>query len=253
MKIRKKFIHLVRHNKKKEWDERDNLIRRSFLCSRQQWESFEQRGAIIAVIAESGAQNGNTSVAPRTLASQRHLLPNDTCSPNSWGCRRESECGWERRWRWRCRRGWRRDREWVSVLIGAWSGPREKSRWGATAAGASVMEPPKMSICFCIANVFSAILFCAPALSLRDCREHMGGCAFDLCQKAQNEKKCIAVFLLLFRIYFSGLFLFRIFPFPDFIFPDFSFPDFYFPDYLTYSILMEYMMYLEVRKVHIKV
>jgi hypothetical protein len=112
---------------------------------------------------------------------------------------------------------------------------------GVTVAGASVVKPPKMSICFCIANVFSAIFFCAPALSLRDCREHMDGCAFDLCQKAQNEKKCIEVFLLLFRIYFSGFlfsrfFTFRILYFPDFIFPDFSFPDFYFPDYLTYSV-----------------
>ena len=42
------------------------------------------------------------------------LLSSDTCSPNSWGCRRKSEWGWGR------------DIEWVSLLIGAWSGPREQ-------------------------------------------------------------------------------------------------------------------------------
>jgi hypothetical protein len=96
--------------------------------------AISQQGKTIK-IGRGHLRRGNTTVAPQTLAPERHLLPNDTCSPNSWGCRRESEWGWGRRWGWRCGCEWGRDREWVSVLIGAWSGPREQMSLGSNCRG----------------------------------------------------------------------------------------------------------------------
>jgi hypothetical protein len=51
------------------------------------------------------------------------MLPSDSSSPNSWGCRHKFEWGWGR------------NRDWGLVLIGTWSEPREQMSFGSNCPG----------------------------------------------------------------------------------------------------------------------